>query len=50
MLDHGYCVDVPFARHGFLVHGLHEVLRHERAAELPPGLAANQELFGRWWD
>jgi hypothetical protein len=49
MLDHGYCVDVPFARHGFLVHGLHEVLRHERAAELPPRLAVNQELFGRWW-
>jgi hypothetical protein len=49
MLDHGYCVDVPFTRHRFLVHGLHEVLRRDRAAELPAGLAANRELFGRWW-
>lgn len=50
MLEHGYDVDVPFARHEFLVHGLHEVLRPDRAAELPLELRRNPDLFRQWWN
>jgi len=49
MLEHGYNVDVPFERHKFLVHGLHEILRPDRAAELPLELRRNSDLFGQWW-
>jgi hypothetical protein len=49
MLEHGYNVDVPFERHEFLVHGLHEILRADRAAALPLDLRQNADLFGQWW-
>lgn len=50
MLEHGYNVDVPFERHQFLVHGLHDILRPDRAAELPLELRRNPDLFGQWWN
>jgi hypothetical protein len=50
MLEHGYNVDVPFERHQYLVHGLHETLRPDRAAELALELRRNLELFGQWWN
>jgi hypothetical protein len=49
MLEHGYNVDVLFARHQYLVHGLHEILRPDRAAVLPLELRRDPYLFGHWW-
>lgn len=49
MLEHGYNVDVPFERHQYLVHGLHEIFRPDHAAELPIELRRNADLFGQWW-
>ncbi len=50
MLDHGYNVDVPYERHQFLIHGLHEIFRPDRAADLPLELRRNPYLFGQWWN
>lgn len=50
MLNHGYNVDVPFERHQFLVHGLHEFLRPDCAAELPLDIRRDPALFGQWWN
>jgi hypothetical protein len=50
MLDHGYNVDVPFARHQYLAHGFHEIFRLEHAAELSQGLRRDARLFGQWWN
>lgn len=49
MAAKGYRIDVTFARHRFLVHGLHDVLVPERRAELPPDLCRDPALFGKWW-
>lgn len=49
MAAKGYRTDVPFARHHFLVHGLHDVLVPERSAELPDELRRDTSLFGKWW-
>jgi hypothetical protein len=50
MLAHGYNVDAAFARHKFLAHELHEVLRPDRASNLPQDIRRNQILFRRWWE
>jgi hypothetical protein len=50
MLEHGYNVDVPYERHKYLVHGLHGILRPDRATELPMELRRDPELFGQWWN
>lgn len=49
MLTYGFCTDVTYAQHKFLVHGLHDVFVPESSAELPPELKRNQTLFGEWW-
>lgn len=49
MAAKGYRTDVPFARHQFLVHGLHDVLVPERSAELPDELRRDPALFCKWW-
>ncbi len=49
MLDHGYNVDVPYERHQYLVHGLHEIFQPNSAAELSLELRRDPHLFGQWW-
>jgi hypothetical protein len=50
MLDHGYNVDVPYERHQYLVHGLHQILRPDLAADLPLVIRRDAHLFGQWWN
>lgn len=50
MLDNGYCTDVPFDRHPFLMHGLHNILQPGLAADLPLEIRRNTDLFGQWWN
>lgn len=50
MAEQGYCVDVPFDRHKYLLHGLHAVLLPKLSAELPPEVRYNNALFGHWWE
>jgi hypothetical protein len=45
----GYRTDVTYARHQFLVHGLHDVLVPELCADLPMELRRDLALFGKWW-
>ena len=49
MEGHGYNINVPFAKHPLLAHGLHDVLRLENRAELPDCVRRDQSLFRHWW-
>jgi hypothetical protein len=50
MIARGYDINIPFSDHYLLAHGLNEMLRLERRAELPSTLRTNAELFRRWWE
>lgn len=50
MLENGYSTAVPFDRHQYLVHGLHEILRPELAADLAPEIRSDKALFRQWWN
>ncbi len=50
MLENGYDVDVPFERHKYLVHGLHNALQHDLTADLPPELCGVEGLCICWWN
>ena len=50
MADKGYRYDVSFARHKFLVHGLHDVLVPEQAAVLSGEVRNAPSLFHKWWN
>lgn len=49
MLDMGYSTDVRFDRHPFLMHGLHEILWPEHAADLTDEIRRDPHLFKQWW-
>jgi hypothetical protein len=49
MTEKGYRYEVSFARHEYLIHGLHEVLVPERAAVVPDEVRKAPNLFHKWW-
>lgn len=49
MAAKGYRTDVPFDRHIYLLHGLHDILKPELRADLPDSIRKDRQLFSHWW-
>jgi hypothetical protein len=49
MEERGYDVNVPFAKHVGLTHGLQDILKPALRADLSIEVRRNSELFGQWW-
>lgn len=49
MARKGFRTEVPFNRHIYLQHGLHDILQPGLSADLPDAIRQSRELFGQWW-